>query len=347
MNFKNILFALFSSVFLLGSTGLSHSADNRVSKALDKAMKEYVGSSGKGAIAVARKGKLVFTKGYGGMKADERYMIASLSKAITGAAILTLLNSGQLKMNSKVGEVLASVFNRIGKPSDGRLNDVTIRQLVTHRSGLDRFEGLNIAKMRKAFGNDKWENISDEDILKLSLDTKLKFKPGKAFSYSNFGYVLLGLIISEVSGKSYEDYVREKIFAPLGLKNIQSFKPLRHRAASGSWQLNAAEFLKFSQLFTNPNLGIISKNTRKLIFSVQPVKKGKPVKYSFGLALRERSGRYLMWHAGSIVNRDPFDISLATNFRHISNGLSVFVTRQPMNKEARKNFLKAWQKVVR
>ena len=182
------------------------------------------------ALAVARNGRLVYARGFGFADLDEKqpvqlealFRIASISKPLTAVAVLQLVERGRLKLDEPVFEVL-----HLQRPDDTRFDarwkKVTILHLLQHRGGWDRdktfdpmFRSPAIVKELKTP-----PPARPEDIIQYMLRRPLDFEPGAKDVYSNFGYCLLGRVIEKVSGKTYEDYVRQEVLAPLGIQRMR------------------------------------------------------------------------------------------------------------------------------
>ena len=165
-------------------------------------------------LVVRRDGKTVFAKGAG---ADpmQPTMIASLSKPITGACVATLIRDGKVSFTTRLREGLSRFFHRYGKPADPRLADVTVEQLLVHRSGLmgngedDPIYGV---MNKRAYTGKGYlapiQAVLSEYLAKLHLIRE----PGTKYAYSNTGYEVLSAMIEERTGQSYEDYCREAVF---------------------------------------------------------------------------------------------------------------------------------------
>ena len=166
-----------------------------------------------GAIAVVEKGKTIINKGYGMADKSESLLnnpntifdIGSNTKQFTSTAILKLVELGKLK----VGDSLSNFFNRLPKDKQ----NITIHQLLTHTAGF-----------MEAIGND-FEQIPTQQFFEKLFATQLLFEPGEKYSYSNVGYSVLGRIIELVSGKSYEGFLNEYLFAPAGMKHTGYLLP--------------------------------------------------------------------------------------------------------------------------
>lgn len=184
------------------------------------------------AVGIMRDGEFVYQRGFGWM--DEQHQaetpenvmmrLASISKPITAAAINELEDQGLLNWNDAVfdlgqegGGILK--IDPFGPLGDERYKEVTVRDLIRHRGGWDRsispdytFLDLQIAQ---AMGVDSPPGVENKTsyILGQSLD----HEPGSTFAYSNVGFMILGMVIEQVTGKEYEDVVYEEVFAPLGV----------------------------------------------------------------------------------------------------------------------------------
>lgn len=165
-----------------------------------------------GTIAVAKNGQVVYQRAAGvanretgaPMKIDTKLQIASATKLFTQIAIRQLEQAGKLSLHDTVGKFLPSYPNAVVR------SKVTVEQLLRHRSGVGSF-------WNERFMSRRAEVRSVNDYLELFQNDSLLFEPGTSEAYSNGGYVLLGAIIERVSGKSYHDYLRERVFIPAGM----------------------------------------------------------------------------------------------------------------------------------
>lgn len=166
------------------------------------------------AVAVLRNGSLVFAKGYGRANLElgapvtptTVFRIGSLTKQFTAAGVLLLVEQGKLKIDDKLSLYL---------PNFPRANEVTLRDLLDHTSGIHNFtEGPVIDKI-SATGATVQELVAD-----IAGQTPLyDFEPGKGWWYSNSNYALLGAVIEKVSGKSWDAFMKAEIFDKLGMAN--------------------------------------------------------------------------------------------------------------------------------
>ena len=188
------------------------------------------------ALAVAKNGRLVYARGFGWSDRDRReplqpaalLRIASISKPITGVAIVQLIQRGRLGLDDRVAERL-----RLDQTKDPRWRQVTVRQLLNHTGGWDRgqsfdpmFRSLEIARHFQGK-----PPAMPREILRYMQDQPLDFDPGSRFAYSNFGYSLLGRIVEQASGLDYGEYVRREVLAPLGIRRTRLGATLADRRA--------------------------------------------------------------------------------------------------------------------
>lgn len=182
-------------------------AHPKLAAAVDEAVARIGRGEFWGTVLAARKGEVLFVKGYGfaDYKAkpngpDTLYELASASKQVTATAILRL----EQKKRLRTGDSLAKVFKGVPKDKE----KVTIDHLLHHTSGLS-------PQLGKPYG---WTGARDQYVKEM-LEPPLVDEPGKKFSYSNVGYALLAAVVEEVTGESFEDHVRKELFQPAGLKD--------------------------------------------------------------------------------------------------------------------------------
>ncbi len=198
----------------------------------DNTMKTFMTSrniSG-GALAVTYNSRLVLARGYTytddpqditTVQPTSLFRIASISKPITAAAIMRLVQEGRLKLSDKLTSIL-TLKPPAGQTADSRLANITVLNLLQHLGGYDSVkanlegEDIQIAKSLNLS-----LPISKYDIMTYMTGQPLQNIPGTAYAYSNYGYLLLGRIIEKITGQSYEDYVRQQILLPLGISQMR------------------------------------------------------------------------------------------------------------------------------
>ncbi|RJG40619.1 serine hydrolase domain-containing protein [Mesorhizobium sp. DCY119] len=185
------------------------------------------------SLAIVHDGHLVYARGFGlgdkeagtPVEPDSIFRIASVSKSFTGVAIMRLFQEGRLKLEDKVLDYFpAAILPTQGKLFDDRWKQITIAQCLTHTGGWDRdksYDPMLGSDLKIAEGLGVSLPLTPQLIMQYQLGQRLDFDPGSRYAYSNFGYSILGRIIEAVSGRSYEDYVKEAVFKPLGLDRVQ------------------------------------------------------------------------------------------------------------------------------
>ena len=231
------------------------------------------------------------------------YRLASVTKQFTATAILLLYQDSKLSLDDRIKRWLPSL--------PAALDSVTIRQLLTHTSGIIDYEDV-IPPGTTA-------QLHDADVLRLleSQDSTY-FKPGTKYQYSNSGYALLALIVERVSGKSFAAFLHDRIFAPLGMNHTVAFEDgvstVSNRAFGYTMQDSA--WTRKDQSTTSAVLGdggiyssiddlvrwdaalydsrLLSDASRKLAFSPQTPTDKPDVSYGFGWRITGET----LWHSG-------------------------------------------------
>jgi hypothetical protein len=207
-----------------------------------------------------RDDRLVYAEGYGGRGANERVDVWSLSKGITGVCIATLIIDGKLHLDDEIGQLLAQVYRKFGAPS-GRMSQITVAQLLSHRSGLPGVYGDNKAApgMIQVL-RERSPQEADVDMLMPSImRLKLTYDPGTKYEYSNVGYLLLGQIIESLTGKPYEAACGNRVLNHAGIKQPTLDPYWGHLTYSaGGWSLSAPEYLAFARLLRSKRSGVLT-----------------------------------------------------------------------------------------
>jgi CubicO group peptidase (beta-lactamase class C family) len=181
------------------------------------------------AVAVAKDGHLLLARGYGyadkennvPVEPDMLFRIASLTKSITSATILHLVEQGKLRLDDKFVDILRKEYP-LPKGADPRLRKITLRNLLQHSGGWDR-DSINYDPMGDpghiATALGVTAPALCPDIIRYMLAKPLQFDPGTNYVYSNFGYCILGRVIEKVIGKGqpYDEYVKGTVLAPLDI----------------------------------------------------------------------------------------------------------------------------------
>ena len=167
-----------------------------------------------GNILVAEKGKIIFQKSYGianeenneNLNIETSFELASVSKQFTAMGIVQLQKEGRLSYNDSIDKYVPELKFYKG---------ITIKNLLVHTGGLPDYMSIMDTNW------DKSKIATNEDVIEIfaKLKPEKDFEPNQKYSYSNTGYLLLGTIIERVSGQSFGDYLKEKIFEPLEMDN--------------------------------------------------------------------------------------------------------------------------------
>ncbi len=170
-----------------------------------------------GAMLVAKNGKPIFTGAYGladrgnkiSNKLDTKFRIGSMNKMFTAVAVLQLVQAGKIKLDAPIGKYLTDY------PNKDVATKVTIHHLLTHSGGTGDIFGPQFTAHRL-------ELRTLQDYVKLYGNRGVKYEPGTLWEYSNYGFILLGVVIEKVTGQSYYDYMREHVFKPAGMNSTDS-----------------------------------------------------------------------------------------------------------------------------
>jgi len=170
-----------------------------------------------GTVLIARNGTPVLAEAYGLSDREHqtpntlrtRFRIGSMNKMFTATGALQLVQAGKLGLNDPLGKYLTDY------PNKDLAAKVTVYHLLTHTGGTGDIFGPEFSTHRQ-------ELRTLDDYVKLYGSRPLRFEPGSKWEYSNYGFILLGVIIEKVSGQSYYDYVRDRVYNPAGMTSSGS-----------------------------------------------------------------------------------------------------------------------------
>jgi len=299
--------------FLLAGVALAQDA-SRMEQVVDSyvSAKTFMGS-----VLVARGDEVLLSKGYGSASLEwnipnsptTEFRLGSVTKQFTAASILLLEERGKLKTDDPVKKFVPD--------APAAWDKITIFHLLTHTSGIPNFTSFPDYQSQEPFP------ATPEKLVARFRDKPLDFQPGEKWSYSNSGYVLLGYVLEKVSGESYEKFVQENIFGPLGMKDsgYDSNAAIIPRRASGyvrsrNGPLNAG-FIHMSIPFS---AGALYSTTEDLLRWEQGLFGGKvlsaasltkmttPFKddYACGLSVHTVKGHKVIDHGGGIEGFNTF-----------------------------------------
>ncbi|MGE7647283.1 serine hydrolase domain-containing protein [Peribacillus frigoritolerans] len=183
------------------------------------------------------------------MKTDFRFRIGSVTKTFTATVVLQLAGENRLNLDDSIEKWLPGVIH--GNGYDDK--QITIRQLLNHTSGIAEYTRSKDFDMM-----DTKKSYTVDELVKMGISLPPEFAPGKGWSYSNTGYVVLGILIEKVTGNSYAEEIENRIIEPLELSN--TFLPGNSsvipgtKHARGYIQLDGASELK-DVTYYNPSMG--------------------------------------------------------------------------------------------
>jgi CubicO group peptidase (beta-lactamase class C family) len=168
------------------------------------------------AVGIVEDGKLVYARGFGVMKlgdhptpvtAQTLFHMASITKPFVATSVMQLVERGKVDLDARVTRYLP--YFRL---KDARYESITVRQMLTHTSGMP-----DVTDYR--WDKPEYDDGALERYVRSLSDQELLWQPGSKFAYSNMAYEVLGDLVAKVSGKSFEDYVEANILRPLGMKS--------------------------------------------------------------------------------------------------------------------------------
>ena len=294
------------------------------------------------AVLVRKDGNTVFERGYGvrdlrsraKIDSQTNFRLASCSKQFTAMSIMLLVHDGKLRYDDKLTDVFSD-FPAYGKA-------ITIRNLLNHTSGLTDYEDL-MAAAEKRKGAPIWtaeRQIQDAEVLDLLEQEKAgKFTPATQWSYSNSGYVVLGLVVAKISGKPFREFLRERIFAPLKMSQTIAYQKGQNEVSNRAYGHSKEEntWKQTDQSSTSATLGdggiyssltdlekwdealahhtLLSENEMRPALTAAQFTNGNqaqwpadsdrpqgtPVSYGFGWFLDPYRNHARMWHYGDTI----------------------------------------------
>lgn len=298
------------------------------------------------ALAIIKDGRLIKAEGYGLANVELNvpatketvFEIGSITKQITAAAIMLLVEEGRVNLDEKIGKYLPN--------TPESWNNVTVRHLLTHTSGIKSYTGLTGFELTK--------RLKRDDFIKILSAHPLEFTPGERWIYSNSGYNLLGFIIETVSGKSYWDFTRERIFKPLGMNSTADRDPryiIRNRATGYEWESNqlVGRDYDLTDVFSAGAIvstvldlakwdaalrgdSFLKAQSKSQIWQPVALNNGKPYPYGLGWNVAEFRGHKLVSHGGqtagfaaniSRFTDDDLTVIVLTNLGDIGLGTAI------------------------
>ncbi len=220
---------------------------------------------------------------------------ASLSKAITGVCVATLIESGKLAFETPVSQSLARTLSRTGRPVDPRVLQVTVSELLVHRGASVRAVGDMARWLRGHSGG----NTAFDEQLRWLFALSAPIRPGRAFRVLERQLPDAGAIIEEAAGQPYERYCREAVLTPVGARDATLDPQWRILSSYGGWRMPLAQYGRFYQVFA-PGNRAIGPRSRAWMMSPEGKQVGGGAYYGLGTFVRPTPrGGGNFWHAGA------------------------------------------------
>ena len=303
------------------------------------------------ALAVVKNGKLIKAKGYGlanvelnvPVTPDSVFDLASITKQFTATAIMMLVEEGKIGLDDKIGKYLCN--------APDTWSGITVRHLLTHTGGLKN-------AFWPTLGGSGLMDYSTAQSYEAAYKLPVDFPPGERWQYSDQGYFLLGMIIEKASGKRYEEFLRERIFKPLGMtttavlaqnrwavvKNrasgytLRDGKLARNRrddqselASEGGLWSTVKDLAKWDAALYSER--ILKKSSLDQMWTPVKLNSGFNHNYGFGWSLNDIRGHRIIGHgggAGTYIFRLPDDgltVIVLTNLHMFSGSSPLTIAR--------------------
>lgn len=314
MNKLPLFSFLFVFLFRLAPALLAQAPDDPVDRCIKKFMAEK--SIPGLAVAILRDGIPIKVKGYGWADLEHQVSVhpetifqsGSIGKQFTAAAILLLKREGKLNLEDEISRY----FN--GSPATW--TGIKVRHLLTHTSGIPDWEyDSTVIRLNTDY--------TEQELLEKAMRLPPRFKPGEKWEYCNTGYVLLGILIRQLTGRFYGDYLREKVFAPLSMetarvideqeiiknrasgyilkegtvKNQSWVSPTLNTTADGSIYLTILDLLKWDMALSKEKL--LDREDLLVMFSPVKLNDGSLYPYGFAWFLDPVNRHRAYQHSGS------------------------------------------------
>jgi len=265
------------------------------------------------SLAVVKDGQIILAKGYGlanvehqvAVKPETIFQSGSMGKQFTATAVMMLVAAGKLNLSDPITKYFTD--------APDTWKNITVRHLLTHTAGTTDYP--------RDF--DFRRDYTEDELLKRAEAIPLAFQPGEKWSYSNLGYVLLGILIHKVSGQFYGDFLQDHVFKPLGmttariiseadivpnraagyrlvkgeLKNQDWVSPTLNTTADGALYLTVYDMAKWdAALYTEK---LLKNSSLEQMWTPVTLNNGKTSPYGFGWSLGEVRAHHIIEHGGA------------------------------------------------
>lgn len=265
------------------------------------------------SVAVIKNGEIVLAKGYGyanvehqvPVKPETIFQSGSMGKQFTATAVMMLMEDGKLALDDKITKYFPD--------APAAWAGITIRHLLTHTSGMTDYP--------RDF--DFRRDYTEAELYEYAKQVPLAFQPGEKWTYSNIGYMMLGVLIHKVSGKFYGDFLQERVFKPLGmstarviseadiipnrsagyrlekgeLKNQAWVSPSMNTTADGALYMNVYDMAKWDAALYGEKL--LKRSSLEQMWTPVKLNNGQTHPYGFGWFLGNTRGHRFVQHGGA------------------------------------------------
>jgi D-alanyl-D-alanine carboxypeptidase len=303
-------------------------ADSALAAKIDAVMAEVYKPGEPGAAIIVRKdGRTIIRKGYGmadlelgvPVAPDMVFRLGSITKQFTAVSILMLAQDGKLGLQDEITKFLPDY------PTQGRT--ITVEHLLTHTSGIQSYTDLPewLPLWRK--------DMTVAELIDLFKGKPMQFEPGARWAYNNSGYILLGAIIEKVSGRTYEQFVDERIFKPLGMtgscygstqkiipRRVPGYEAGRDGFVNAAYLSMTQPYAAGSLLSTVDDLAVWSDAvfSRRLVkrewlakaFTPYKLAGGESTGYGYGWFIADFAGHRSIEHGGGINGFTTYEMTL-------------------------------------
>ena len=297
--------------------------------AFDKVLKDSFAADKPGAaVIVVKDGRTVFRKALGladmelgvPLQPDMVFRLGSITKQFTAVSILILAEEGKLSLQDPIEKFLP------GYPTQGYV--ITVEHLLTHTSGIQSYTAIPGWMTSKILAP-----MTVTELVDGFKKEPMQFAPGEKYAYNNSAFVILGAIIEKVSGKTYEAFVKERIFQPLGMTSSYygSTEPIIPKRVPGYTadgdQVRNAGYLSMTQPYSAGSLSstvddlarwdaslytekILKKASLDKAWTSYVLKSGEATNYGYGWGLSKVRGRRSIAHGGGIFGFSTYALRL-------------------------------------
>ena len=321
------LFRICLPVFIFSAAAYPYNTAENSADSASRKVNEYVAAEIRRekipglALGVIRGGKIIKAQGYGlcnveldvAVKPQTIFQTGSVGKQFTATAVMMLVEEGKIALDDKISKYFPE--------APPTWKEITVRHLLTHTSGIPDYGSDDDIPSRKII--DLRVDYTEGEMVHRFATLPLDFPPGSKWSYSNSGYVILGVLIHKVSGQFYGDFLEQRVFQPLHmdsthiiseenivphrsagyrlvrgeLKNQEWVAPKLNTTADGALYTNVLDMAKWDAALAAQAL--LKKTSFREMWTPVRLNDGKTYPYGFGWEITNSNGHPILEHSGS------------------------------------------------